>query len=449
MTDIATGDINYYAKNINTYAAISVNETGKQGVFFGSPEAAAIEKPTLEKFEFVVFENNVFKTTKEADATRPEMPSINDITAEEEEKPKKCRIEFSVANSVINNGTFGFDKILPNYKNLIKSTPQNLENDIQNLENEYNSFDVEGEKYFPPWVSIRVNQTIVLKIDDTFHRKDEYQNVAFEDHIDFSFRYMKGSREVTDILEANEVHITCKANNESPNGTLIKVKADGVDAGAINIWHPAPKAINLQWYFVEISGNEKDQDALDDKLELGNLSRLLEKGLNPALIDINITNNTANIVDITAENPRLKREGILKSSTNHKYIESNRKEDFVATVRNKHVAQNNIITLYLVNRSCLVTGDMGEDGGQFNVVAGFSPTGTGIAYGILDDKKSLQDTAVMHEIMHAMGLRHTFSSLAIHTFKDKKTKNYMDYNRTKKYTWKWQWARLHTYQHLL
>lgn len=441
MTDIAEGDINYYGKNINTYAGISVNETGKQGVFFGTPEAASIEDPELEDFEFVIFENDVFKDKKETGSSNQETPSIVNPSSDEEERPKKCIIEFSVANSVINDGTFGFDKILSNYNDICESN-------IQNLENEYNPFEVEGEQYFPPWVSIRVGQTIVLKIDDTFHRKDEYQSVAFENHADFSFRYMKRSREVTDILEANEVHLTCNVNNESPDGTLIKVKADGVDAGAINVWYPRPKTIDLQWYFVEITGNEKDKKSLESKIDLEKLQDIFEKGLNPTLIDINITNDPANIVDLTVENERLKREGILKSSTNHKYIESNQKGSFVDTVRTNHVAQNNIVTLYLVNRSCLVTGDMGEDGGQFDVVAGFSPTGTGVAYGILDENGKLLSTAVMHEVMHAMGLRHTFSALATHTFEDKKTKNYMDYNASKKYTWKWQWTQLHTYPHL-
>ena len=454
MTDIATGDINYYGKNINTYAAISVNETGKEGVFFGTPEPAPAIETALEDFEFVIFENNVFKDKKEINTANQDIPSIVNPTSDEEERPKKCIIKFSVANSIINDGTFGFDKLPSDYKNLLKSNEQNLLNDIENLENEYNPFSVEGEQYFPPWVSIRVGQTIVLNLDKNFTKKDEYQNVAFENHPDFTFRYMKRPlfsnrpNEVTDILEANEVHITCTANNENPDGVLIKVKADRIDAGAINVWYPTPKTIDLQWYFVEITGDEKDQDFLESKIDLEKLQDIFEKGLNPTLININITNDPANIIDISAENARLKREGILKSSTNHNYIESNLKQRFVDTVRSNHVAQNSIVTLYLVNRKCLVTGDLGEDGGQYKVVAGFSPTGTGVAYGILDGEGDLQHTAIMHEIMHGLGLRHTFSTLATHTFKNKKTKNYMDYSPSKKYTWKWQWTKLHTYPHL-
>lgn len=107
-----------------------------------------------------------------------------------------------------------------------------------------------------------------------------------------------------------------------------------------------------------------------------------------------------------------------------------------------------ITSLFLVNRSCLNTGATGEDGGTFDVIAGFSPTGTGVAYGILDQKGDLLPTAIMHEIMHALGLNHTFSAKAKHTFTAKKTKNYMDYSGSKEFTWKWQWSKLHTYRFL-
>jgi Metallo-peptidase family M12B Reprolysin-like len=54
--------------------------------------------------------------------------------------------------------------------------------------------------------------------------------------------------------------------------------------------------------------------------------------------------------------------------------------------------------------------------------------------------------AVAHEIMHALGLEHTFVETGIiktHTFEAGKTKNYMDYNNTKVTTFFWQWRLLH------
>lgn len=48
-----------------------------------------------------------------------------------------------------------------------------------------------------------------------------------------------------------------------------------------------------------------------------------------------------------------------------------------------------------------------------------------------------------HELMHALGLEHTFEEKdhpnKEHIFSKGSTQNYMDYNNTKKTTFKWQW----------
>jgi len=56
---------------------------------------------------------------------------------------------------------------------------------------------------------------------------------------------------------------------------------------------------------------------------------------------------------------------------------------------------------------------------------------------------------IPHELMHALGLEHTFDSKSIYTFTQGATQNYMDYKdpqksnidfaREKHYTFKWQW----------
>ena len=48
---------------------------------------------------------------------------------------------------------------------------------------------------------------------------------------------------------------------------------------------------------------------------------------------------------------------------------------------------------------------------------------------------------IPHELMHALGLEHTFDSKSTYTFKEGATQNYMDYNNTKETTSKWQWDR--------
>jgi hypothetical protein len=79
--------------------------------------------------------------------------------------------------------------------------------------------------------------------------------------------------------------------------------------------------------------------------------------------------------------------------------------------------------------------------GPKNFIGGFSETNSGIAYGILvsEEPAEIIPEAVAHEIMHALGLDHTFVEQNSHIFKAKSTENYMDYSSSKIYTWKWQW----------
>ena len=49
---------------------------------------------------------------------------------------------------------------------------------------------------------------------------------------------------------------------------------------------------------------------------------------------------------------------------------------------------------------------------------------------------------IPHEIMHALGLKHTFEK-GKYLFEQKSTKNYMDYDNKKESTFFWQWQLLH------
>ena len=46
---------------------------------------------------------------------------------------------------------------------------------------------------------------------------------------------------------------------------------------------------------------------------------------------------------------------------------------------------------------------------------------------------------IPHEIMHVLDLEHTFDSKETYLFTKGATKNYMDYDNSKEYTFKWQW----------
>ena len=83
--------------------------------------------------------------------------------------------------------------------------------------------------------------------------------------------------------------------------------------------------------------------------------------------------------------------------------------------------------------------DKSQNGEGFSLTGGFSPTGTGVAYGVLDSGDIIKEENIIHELLHAVGLQHTFETQSKHQFKFSETKDYMDYNNSKEVTYYWQW----------
>ncbi|MFL0096084.1 hypothetical protein V2574_15375, partial [Tenacibaculum maritimum] len=55
---------------------------------------------------------------------------------------------------------------------------------------------------------------------------------------------------------------------------------------------------------------------------------------------------------------------------------------------------------------------------------------------------------VTHELLHCMGLRHSFDDRATYGYKKKATQNIMDYSSTRTHIWLWQWKKLWKNKHL-
>lgn len=346
-----------------------------------------------------------------------------------EKQPFKIAIE--AKSSDIKNGTFGFDTI-PD-KGIVESDYQKLKDEYKPL-----SEKILGEEYIPNWLSLRKDQTVELELDWTKKsRADDYETISFNSHDDFSF-------EPENLKGAKKVKITCKNTNENPAYLLLKADNE-LTVGALNIFYPKPKTIDLEWCFVEI--NKNDKKSLEDEIKKEKLESYLKKGLNPALIDVTITNSEATIVDISADTKKLTDRGYLKKhSTIGNYIERSKKNIILSFVSNKHKEDTNKLTIYFINQKCINEKDITEDG-EFKLAGGISPTGTGIAYLVLDNQGNIKSENIIHETMHALGLHHSFKG-GIHQFKDNKTDNYMDYQNNKKHTYKWQWKKLQEYAKL-
>ncbi len=112
------------------------------------------------------------------------------------------------------------------------------------------------------------------------------------------------------------------------------------------------------------------------------------------------------------------------------------------TIINAHQSKPNGLTVYLTYHKCINETDL-TDKDTFKASGGISPTGTGVAFVTLNAEGHIEHKSTVHELMHALGLKHTFESM--YKLKYGKTSNYMDYNNNKKHTYKWQWQNLRNY----
>jgi hypothetical protein len=366
-----------------------------------------------------VYENGEAVSIKHWHKVKPE--AKNQPKEDEEKEEKKLILTFDADNTDIKNAKFGFDKFDPDFKNIYKGA------DFSKLQNEYNPIQVYGEKYFPVWVSMRKGQTITLKLDEIKRKNYKlFNEIKFDSNSDFTF-------EPANLKDASEVHITC---NNSGSQKQIKVEGDGEIVGAINFFYPEVKTVSLDWRLVEITGKGKDKNSINSKIDIIKLNTLLKKAFNPMLIDFNIENENPKTADLSKES----FIGMIYKVGETEYILKSRKSSFVASIEKVSIPSATSLTLYLVNRLCMDKGNAEVEDGSYEVVAGFSQVNSGVAYGILADREGkILPEAVAHEIMHALGLEHTFAQQNGHAFEPKRTKNYMDYSSDKIYTWKWQW----------
>ena len=289
---------------------------------------------------------------------------------------------------------------------------------------------------------MRKGQTITLKIDTSRNKNTKlFNEIKFVDNPDFTF-------EPKNLIGVSKVNITC--NNSNASSAQIKVEADGVVAGAINFFYPEPKKIDLRWIVVDF--NVGDEDIILKDINLSKLESYFKKAFNPSLIDINIVNSNQEILDlnktITDKSEIKFVEGIRKhieegSKDRAKGDEEERKAlmgnlKSLHTVRNKDRFGQNEVTLLLTNLKCNIPVVDSEEGGSNNGI-----TLHGVSLMFLGNDNKFPKQEIPHEIMHSIGLDHTFNLDSKHTYTEKSTPNYMDYEGLQNRTFYWQWQEIY------
>ena len=360
---------------------------------------------------------------------------------EEEDKEKRTVLNFTATNSEVTEGKFGYDNF--------DEFDGKCTSDKNKLKQEYKPIQVYGNEYVPVWVSMRKGQTITLKIDTSRNKNPKlFDEIKFVDNPDFTF-------EPKNLKGVSKVNITC--NNTNSSTAQIKVEADGVVAGAINFFYPEPKKVDLRWIVVDF--NVGDKDKIRSTIENDKtLKDYFKKAFNPALIDINIVNGESEILDLTktiTDKAEIKfvagiRKHIEEGSKDRakgdeeerKALMSNLKS--LHTVRNKDNLAQNELTLLLTNLKCIIPVADSEEGGSNNGI-----TLHGVSLMFLGNDKKFPKQEIPHEIMHSIGLEHTFKekndtpTSKKHTYTEKSTPNYMDYEGDQNRTFYWQWEKMY------
>jgi Hemolysin coregulated protein Hcp (TssD) len=386
----------------------------------------------------VIYGNTIFEETWARPRKAVEPPIKQ---ADDENDEKIVILSFDASTSEVKSGKFGFDKFDPNFKKIYTGT------DFTKLENEYNPIQVYGEKYFPVWVSMRKGQTITLDLDFIKRKNYKlYKEITFDPTNDFTF-------DPPNLKDAKKVKITC--NNTNPNTTQINIEGDGETVGAINFFYPEPKEVNVRW--VVVNFNRGDQNKVLGIINNKDiLKEYFKKAFNPTLIDIKIINSKEEILDITIPltNPS-EQVFIDKMKTN---LEAGKKDsvkqddksktNLMSAINTLHQQrqkriQTNEITLYLTNLKSSSTKESPTDSDQTIVSSNNGATIGNVSLMYLGNENKIPKVEIPHEIMHALGLQHTFKKGEKHVFDLKSTKNYMDYNNPKETTFCWQWQQLH------
>ncbi|WP_309608758.1 hypothetical protein [Flavobacterium sp.] len=363
---------------------------------------------------------------------KPKSPPAPEIVA-------KCVVEFRPHNNW--TGEFGFDWMRMAdtglsgdlwYKTIIgkkiNDTPSVAdEKEYKKLMQKFTVMKVNFTKdfYIIPWLSLYKGKTAKLSLKLNIKESPKKFEFKYDDklfklnHTEIS-KKSKGKHTLPDYLQ-----ITCIETFNQDK--FIDVLADSQLVGRIKVHKNGKidrKKLNV--LLVKVRTNVRSTP----KGEIGDITSeksKLEKHLRQALITPNVVEEFADLSKDATFNKTLVKTGFITYGTDakghsllHNYMLKN--YDFKKKYPNHFI-------IYVFGLSGVSSG---------------TPAG-GEAYDINSDNSvvfdiaSRKSTCLVHELLHSLGLYHSFDTSGEFTFKYKQTENIMDYSDTRRTIWKWQW----------
>ena len=370
-------------------------------------------------------------------------------------REEKCVVTFSLDETQDN--LFGFDS----YKVSKKGCK-----DKEKLKNAYKKLEPFREEYLMPWVSLAQYRYIFLKLNI----KGKFKEITFNDPKGY-FAFEPDTLTSKD----QEVKITCN-NIIKEKDYKVEVLADGKVAGGLMFVENSIKKLMfpVNWYNVVV--NPTDLGIISKFVSKQKIEAYCKKAFTPALIEVEINEITTEI-DLSnvistfvnkAEN-KVQNSYLLGSLLCYAVPRTPYQISLFTTFLKREkeagdlINYNNGVTLHS-------TVIQKEDRNALNnfidvfVARSLSKSPNNIDHSYPQDEefcmmflandpyKIQPSVEIPHEVMHALGLEHTFEEKEHpnkeHIFRKGSTKNYMDYDNTKETTFKWQWDILRNSKYL-
>ena len=349
-------------------------------------------------------------------------------------RKEKCVVTFSLDETQDN--LFGFDS----YKVSKKGCK-----DKEKLKKAYKKLEPFREEYLMPWVSLAQYRYAILKVAV----KGKYKEITFNDPQGyFTFE------PATITPKTEQVKITCN-DTITEKEYKVEVLADGKVAGGLMFVENSVKQIIIRPVFVLESKNDKQKIEFEKEVGKILLKNYLKKAFTPSLIEVDVKepyklslsendyihpDKALNYIRGIRACFNIKNGIEIKNPTDDKREEliKNLNQLFILSKIENKIETINEIILFLTNFQC--TGDKSAKE--------VPDSNNGFTYGksvimmFLGNENKKPKVEIPHEIMHALGLEHTFDPKETYLFTKGATKNYMDYDNKKKYTFKWQWVKM-------